>query len=410
MEDLHLLQKGGRPEMDLKQTNRHTVLYVDRDPSACERFREAFANSYDVLIATSAAEAWAATRSSSRDLAVVIVDGGVSDETGARLLARFRRDAPEAVRVLASDSGNPGEVVEAVNECEVYQCLRKPWEAKQLGSVLGAAVERFERERQKRLLLEEKLCALERIIGAGQEFGALVLGEALSPWLQRSLPGATAFVEWRRAKEDARRPSWEGSGLGEIGYELARAALDEVRRVVDALALADRDGPEGAVSLGGVLRRALRSADPAGTATVENTGVPVEILTHRRSVENLFASLLRCLVQSATQGVSIHAHHSAEEPEGVRVHLRVREGQALQAAGSADLLAAFLLAHHLGGAIQVYDGPPEGPGFDVLLPRQPEVGEARTAAIGEPTGIEALLRRLQTPSEPPGWTQSAKRC
>ena len=380
--------------MNPTQTERHIILFVDRDPSACERFREIFADSYEVLTATGAAEAWAVARETPRPLAVVIADGRVSDDTGARILAQFRSDAPDAVRVLASDSGDAEDVVDAVNECEVYRCIRKPWEAEQLGPVLGGAVERYERERQKRLLLDEKLFALQRIVGAGQEFGALVLGEALSPWLRRSSSGATAFVEWRRAKGSAAHPPWEEGGLGEVGCGQAKTVLDQVHRVVSALTPGVQPGSEGAASLSGVLRRALGSADPAGAATLENTGEPVEILTRGDLAERLFASLLRCLLPSARSGVPIEAHHSADEPEGVRVRLRAPRGQALQTDQSADLLTAFLLAHHLGGEIHVHENAPDGPGFDVSLPRDPAAVPTPATTAELPHGIEALLQRL----------------
>jgi hypothetical protein len=52
-----------------------------------------------------------------------------------------------------------------------------------------------------------------------------------------------------------------------------------------------------------------------------------------------------------------------------------------------DLLAAFFIVHHHGGSLAVCATPPEGPGFELLLPIDP-------SGVRRPTADEGLLERL----------------
>jgi K+-sensing histidine kinase KdpD len=47
-----------------------------------------------------------------------------------------------------------------------------------------------------------------------------------------------------------------------------------------------------------------------------------------------------------------------------------------------DLLSAFFIAHHHGGEVMVHQAPPDGPGFEVRLPFDPEAAERPTLEQG----------------------------
>lgn len=64
-----------------------------------------------------------------------------------------------------------------------------------------------------------------------------------------------------------------------------------------------------------------------------------------------------------------------------------------------DLLASFLIAHHLGGSIQIHPSAPEGPSLVAQIPSQPPAETHSTFATDWFESVYASLERWQKETE-----------
>jgi YesN/AraC family two-component response regulator len=90
---------------------------------------------------------------------VVVSDYRMPAINGADFLQFVKRLQPDAVRIVLSASTDFAEVSNAINRAEIFRYMAKPWEARELESVLTLAFERFDQARDTRRRLEEEPAA-----------------------------------------------------------------------------------------------------------------------------------------------------------------------------------------------------------------------------------------------------------
>lgn len=129
-----------------------TVLMVSKAPAAWPDALDLLSSQYyRVLTARSADEAKAALSDAHVDL-VMVDDGG--DGEGLSLLSDLRISHPDVVRILVVDP-QYSLAQKALSAASIYQFLRKPLDAVQVGLVVKRALETRELARRHRLLSRE---------------------------------------------------------------------------------------------------------------------------------------------------------------------------------------------------------------------------------------------------------------
>lgn len=129
---------------------RYRILYVGNDRKLRNSFTELFGGMYRVYTADTGRSGFKVLCENHLDTAVVIANQPMPrrNKTGVQFLARCRVNFPNIVRILISGYANHEAVVAAINECEVYRCVEKPWDQPALESILKSAVIMFENGRQ----------------------------------------------------------------------------------------------------------------------------------------------------------------------------------------------------------------------------------------------------------------------
>lgn len=114
------------------------VLVLDDDPLVVESLMMAL-EGWDTLGATSAAQARRLL--DAHDVAVLISDARMPEESGVDLLGWAAAKHPWTMRVLLTGYADFATVTRAVNEGKVWHFLRKPWDNLELRSLVRRAVE-----------------------------------------------------------------------------------------------------------------------------------------------------------------------------------------------------------------------------------------------------------------------------
>ena len=132
------------------------VLCVDDEHRVLDALRLHLRRRYNLLLASSGAEALQILRSTP-DIAVIVADKRMPGMDGTALLAAAREMTPHTVRILLTGDTDIHTAVAAVNEGQLFRFLLKPCPASLVGAAIDAAVEQHRLLTSERVLLEQTL-------------------------------------------------------------------------------------------------------------------------------------------------------------------------------------------------------------------------------------------------------------
>lgn len=211
------------------------VLFVDDDESNLVVCEAMFGEKFDVLTASSGAEALALMRR--HEVAVVVSDQRMPLMTGVELLELVRREFPDARRVLVTAYTDSHAAIDAINRGRVRRYLKKPWEPSELEAEILDGLERWSTRRRVQEL-ERRLIHTERVYALGV-VAAGIGHELRNPisWVATNLQHSLSEVgELGRAIE-AGDPARAATKLEEIRAALqdASTGTDRVIEIVSAI-------------------------------------------------------------------------------------------------------------------------------------------------------------------------------
>ena len=142
--------------MTMATTPLPVVLCVDDEPQVLAGLLVSLRRRYDVLTATSGAEALNVL-AGRPDTAVVMSDMRMPAMNGAEFLAKAKEVAPDAVRMLLTGYSDIEAAMSAVNQGQIFRFLTKPCPTMTILSSMHHAVEQHKLLTAERVLLEQTL-------------------------------------------------------------------------------------------------------------------------------------------------------------------------------------------------------------------------------------------------------------
>lgn len=118
-------------------TGRARVLCVDDEPHVLRALTWLLGGQFEVSTATNAADALELVQKNDYD--VVISDQRMPGVTGVEFLRDVRSRAPRAMRILLTGYSDLEAMEGSANEGEVFRFVTKPWNVKELSSVVAEA-------------------------------------------------------------------------------------------------------------------------------------------------------------------------------------------------------------------------------------------------------------------------------
>ncbi len=376
-----------------------SILYVDDEPQALKYFTKAYTNDFNILTASGAEAAMKLLEEKGDEIGVLLTDQRMPGQTGVDLLNKVRKQWPGVVRIITTAYSDLEDAIESVNSGGVHQYVTKPWDVRDLKGILMRAMEFFLVQRERDVLLREKLSVLQRMIILDRVRSFTVLAASLACRVRNSMAALKAFFDFVPVSAGDRLDDAEvdWGDLWTLAQQESQRLLNAVDSVLHATVESDYrfNGP---VSVEEVLGQELDTI----SADLKELGITVEQevapgLSPVKADPNMIKRLLGVLVQRvgalAGEGkpvkIEIKPEPSVYGTPGIRLRFAY-EGSAwnaqqistlfsaVQSSGkdarqvSLDVLAAFFMAHHHGGQLLVHPSPPKGPGFELLLPLDPE--------------------------------------
>ena len=395
-----------------------SILYVDDEEMSLKYFTRAFRNKFRILSAANALDGYRLLEQHRDDIALLITDQRMPGEKGVQFLERARQLHPRAIRILTTAYSDVDVAIEAVNSGAIYKYVTKPWDIPELEVTLKRGLEFFMVQRERDLLLKEKLSVLQRMMITDRVLSLGILAARLGHYVRNSLVAVRTFLDLAPEKlleekldaEQLRNPNfWKDF------YEQAQAQIRHISELLtDLVGATDKsDSPRlREVQLDQIITATVEKL----TSSLMQNGISVvnqipanfpPLVVEQEKFQRLFELLLKDEIISLPDGshIFISARHCSGAEQEVEIEvsdngpglpkealrsvfdpffLRVDEQQEF----GINLMACYFIVYHHGGRIDVRNEEGRGVTFTLTFPTRPKVA---SPADEEETFITKVL-------------------
>ena len=252
--------------MSVADENKCSLLLVDDEPAILESLTQTLNKEYDVVSAASAEEALQVLKHCKID--IILSDQRLPGISGVQFLEIVRKHHPRAVRLLMTGFAEFENLMQAVNNGQVFRFLIKPWRMDDLMGTLRDAARMFRAEQQRQQLLDELSGVNQRLEKAVRE-RTLELEEANRQLQQRNqmleklaLTDTLTLLPNRRAIEQILQTEIRRRARYPNSLTLGLIDLDHFKDVNTRYL--HPGGDQVLIALGRTLSAVIRSADTVG--------------------------------------------------------------------------------------------------------------------------------------------------
>jgi two-component system probable response regulator PhcQ len=395
---------------------KYAVLYVDDEEMSLKYFTRAFRGQFQILTAANAKEAYQLLEQQRDKIALIMTDQRMPGEQGVQFLGRARALHPAAIRILTTAYSDLEVAIDAVNSGAIYKYITKPWEVPDLEVTLKRALEFFMVQRERDLLLREKLSALHRMMITDRVLSLGIVAARLDRYVRNPMVAVRSLLDivpdrlLQQAADvnDVRNPNYWKEFYAQNQAQLRRVTtlLGERINAPDTGHASRAEMTDLKQACRGVLGQ-LNGALAQLKITIRDdipSGLP-RLMVERDKFDRLLQLLLNQEIASLASGneVVLAARHRPGDEESMELEVTARgagiPGDALRAIFDPfarsdryrdlgiNLMACYFLVHHHGGQIEVRSEEGQGVIFRMIFPIQPKL----TSAAGDE---EAFLQRV----------------
>ena len=198
------------------------LLYVDDEESNLVVFEAAFDDVFEVLTAANAEEALALLES--EIVPVVVADQRMPEMTGIEMFRILRQRDPQIQRVILSGYTDSDDLIDAINDGQIFQFVRKPWNREELLGVLLRAFDAHELS-LRNSFLQEKLVLSDRCAMLGRSAATIAheMGNQM---------GVLPLIEMIEDEYPADEQLSELAGLARVTHDRLQQLIGEIRSFV----------------------------------------------------------------------------------------------------------------------------------------------------------------------------------
>lgn len=396
----------------------YAILYVDDEAKMLKYFDLGLSKDFRILTASSAAKAWQIAEEHGDQIAVVISDQKMPEESGVDLLGRFRNEYPDVVRILTTAHSDTKAAEESVNIGGAFRYINKPWDFGELRGALLRAMEFFLLRKDRERLLKEKLSVVQRMIILDRVRSLAVLAASLGGRLENAASAFISYVEQSPLEERIalELPNAEELDIMSIFRTESACMIESTRRAIDSTSDAQSEAVEE-INVPDALRAFIENSqvksDEEGlTLAIDPIEGEPKISCGKRSLHLLLEILANRIGDMDGDDRTIRFGVSDNSDGSVSISVRAdgpawRNGQIASLFSAImplqryplgidmDILNAFFLAGQCNAEIKVNYSAPLGPGFEIRFGGTPRNAEMNDAWFD---GVFAAIEKWREPA------------
>jgi serine phosphatase RsbU (regulator of sigma subunit) len=127
------------------------ILYIDDEESNLRIFKINFKRYYKVFTTTDIQEAYQILKENPINL--IITDQKMPEMTGTEFLKSILHIHPDAIRIVLTGFSDIQDIIQAINECKIYQYVTKPYENGEMKAIIDKALETYRLDKEKKDLV-----------------------------------------------------------------------------------------------------------------------------------------------------------------------------------------------------------------------------------------------------------------
>lgn len=134
---------------------KHTILAVDDEQNNLSLLYRTLRNDYNILLASSGDEALECLEKYGNEISLIVSDQKMPLMEGTELFKRVSEKYPDIIKVLLTGHSNVDILVDAINECHLFQYILKPFEPEQLCMIVDNGIKKHELASSKTQILKD---------------------------------------------------------------------------------------------------------------------------------------------------------------------------------------------------------------------------------------------------------------
>ena len=118
--------------LNFAQEEKYTVLIVDDEENNLQLLKRTFRGKYNLLTATNGLEGLEIVKQQGDKIALIVSDQKMPVMEGTEFLQKVREIHPQIVKILLTGHVGTDILVSAINDCDLFQYILKPFEPEEL--------------------------------------------------------------------------------------------------------------------------------------------------------------------------------------------------------------------------------------------------------------------------------------
>jgi len=135
--------------------NDHTILIVDDEINNLQLLKRTFRGKYHILTASNGLEALETLKENIDDISLIVSDHKMPIMEGTKFLEEANSIAPDVIKILLTGFSDIEIITDAVNKCNLFQYILKPFDPEELQAVVKRGIDKFDLVSSKSLILKD---------------------------------------------------------------------------------------------------------------------------------------------------------------------------------------------------------------------------------------------------------------
>lgn len=139
----------------LHSGEKHTILIVDDEENNLQLLKRTLRGDYNILTARNGLEALDIVKEFGDKISLIVSDQKMPEMEGTDFLKEVRKTNPQIVKILLTGHVDTDIIIAAINECDLYQYILKPFEPEELKMVVERAIKKYEMSSNNKIFYNE---------------------------------------------------------------------------------------------------------------------------------------------------------------------------------------------------------------------------------------------------------------
>ena len=141
--------------LNFAREDKYTILIVDDEENNLQLLRRTFRNKYNILMAHNGLEALDVVKQHGDEISLIVSDQKMPVMEGTEFFKKVRETNPQIIKILLTGHVDTDILVAAINDCDLYQYILKPFEPEELKIAVDNGIQKYSMANNNKVYYQE---------------------------------------------------------------------------------------------------------------------------------------------------------------------------------------------------------------------------------------------------------------